>query len=282
MDPAVPTSGVCVLGMSRSGTSLTARLLRLAGVHLGPERELLQSDLHQLRDEGEDVLARAREANPDGFFEHYRISRLNERVLRALGGNWREPPPMPDGWELSEELAAEREEAKGLLAESFGERRPWGWKDPRTSLTLPFWQAIVPDMRSVICLRNPLDVAASLQRRDGIAIEQGIDLWRRYTGSALANTAGRRRLVVAYESYFDDPGKAVSRLAAFVGRKEALDCAETRRGLLEAVDEGQWRHRTSRLEAVMDGALPPEALSLYLLADTYAKGMDGVPVAESA
>ena len=52
---AATSTAVCVLGMSRSGTSLTARVLAAAGVYLGSEEELLGTELHQLRGEDEAV-----------------------------------------------------------------------------------------------------------------------------------------------------------------------------------------------------------------------------------
>jgi hypothetical protein len=255
---------VCVLGMSRTGTSLTTRVLSLAGVYLGPEEELLQKDLHQLAGEGESVLARARETNPDGFWEHYRLMRLNERILRALGGSWRDPPRMEPGWEESEELAPLRDEARALLAESFAGRSLWGWKDPRNSLTLPFWQRLLPGLRSVICLRNPVDVAASLERRDGIPLDQAVALWQAYVARALVNTSGGSRLLVPYESYFEDPQGVAARLARFVGRDGAFDGEEGERRMAEAVDDRLWRNRTPASQVARDGRLPREVVSLYL------------------
>ena len=35
-------------------------------------------------------------------------------------------------------------------------RAPWGWKDPRNSITLPLWQAIYPDAR-VLVIRKEVD-----------------------------------------------------------------------------------------------------------------------------
>ncbi|HMJ73579.1 MAG TPA: sulfotransferase [Solirubrobacterales bacterium] len=248
---------VCVLGTSRAGTSLTTRVLNLAGVYLGPEEELLQ---------------RPGEVNPKGFWEHYRIMRLNERILRAFGGSWREPPELPAGWERSEKLDAERDEARTLLAESFGERRLWGWKDPRNSLTLPFWQALLPGMRYVVCLRNPLDVAASLQRRDGLPHEQAVDLWMVYVARALVNTSGGPRLLLPYESHFADPQGTAKRLAAFAGQGQAFDDADSRRLLAETVDEGLWRHRTAAEDVVADVRLPLPAASLHLITELLAAG----------
>lgn len=237
---------VCVLGMSRTGTSLTTRVLNLAGVYLGPSDELLDGELRQLAGEGERVLARAKYSNPDGHWEHYRLMRLNERILRSLGGSWREPPAMPPGWESSEALAAERDEARTLLAESFGGHELWGWKDPRNSLTLAFWQRLLPAMRYVICLRNPIDVAASLERRDGMPVGAGLELWRIYVTAALASTAGHPRLFVRYEDFFADRSAVAGRLARFVGREGAFEGDEGERRLAEVVDERLWRHRDGR------------------------------------
>jgi len=261
--PTPQATVVCVLGMSRTGTSLTTRLLSLAGVYLGPAEELLDAELRQLVLEGEQVMAKARGSNPEGHWEHYRLMRLNERILRSLGGNWREPPPLPAGWELSPALAAEREEARALLAESFAGHELWGWKDPRNSLTLPFWQCLLPRMRCVICLRNPLDVAASLQRRDGMPLAQGLELWRVYVTAALAATEGRPRLFVPYESFFADRAAAARRLTAFVGRDRAFDGGEGERKLAEAVNERLWRNRTPASEIALDERVPAEVAEVY-------------------
>ena len=261
---------ICVLGMSRTGTSLTTRVLNLLGVYLGEDEELLGGDLRQLAGEGEAVVARARETNPEGFWEHYRIMRLNERILRALGGSWREPPSLQAGWEASSTLEAEREEARLLLEGSFAGRPLWGWKDPRNALTLPFWQQLLPQMRYVICLRNPLDVASSLQRRDGMSLAEGIDLWQAYVTSALANTSGGPRLFVPYERHFEEPWKIAEQLARFVGREDALDDVEIRRRITEAVDERLWRHRTTPREAIEDERVPATARALHSLTESLA------------
>jgi hypothetical protein len=236
-------TAVCVLGMSRTGTSLTTHVLSLAGVYLGPDAELLGREPHQLVGEGKAIVAKARKSNPGGHWEHYRLMRLNERILRVLGGNWREPPPLPPGWESFEALAPLGEEARALLLESFGGHSLWGWKDPRNSLTLPFWQRLLPEVRYVVCLRNPIDVAASLQRRDGLPVEQGLALSRIYADAALSATAGQPRLLVRYESFFDDREGTAARLARFVGYGDAFEGEAGRRELAEAVDERLWRNR---------------------------------------
>jgi hypothetical protein len=262
---------VCVLGPSRSGTSLTARLLSLAGVYLGSEADLLGEDRHQLVGEGEKVMAKARRSNPDGHWEHYRLMRLNERILHSLGGSWRDPPPLPPGWERAGELDELREEARTILAESFDGRELWGWKDPRNSLTLPFWQGLLPGARYVICLRQPFEAAESLRRRDGIGLEAGVAGWMRYLSAALVNTAGRRRLLVDYRDYFRDPLGVAARLARFVGREGVFDEATGERRLRAAIDEGLWRVRAEE-----DGhPTITRATALFRVAELLVGSEDG-------
>lgn len=55
---------VCVLGPSRSGTSLTTRILSLLGVELGGEEQMESRNQH----------------NPKGFFEHRAIQAINEEI----------------------------------------------------------------------------------------------------------------------------------------------------------------------------------------------------------
>src|SRR5882724_3970316 len=97
---------VCVLGMSRSGTSLTARILNLMGVDLGPSEDLLEPNPD----------------NPTGFWEQRPIVLLNEEIFVALGGWWFDPPPLEPGWERSPGLDGLRQRARALLLRQFGDR----------------------------------------------------------------------------------------------------------------------------------------------------------------
>ena len=73
-----------------------------------------------------------------------------------------------------------RQRAQALIQDQFAEAQMWGWKDPRTCLTLPFWQQLLPNMRYIICLRNPVDVARSLEQRDSLSAEESSNLWLAY------------------------------------------------------------------------------------------------------
>lgn len=252
---------VCVSGMSRCGTSLTARLLNLCGVYLGPD----------------DALLRGFGSNPEGHWENRPMMAMNERLLGRLGGSWRVPPPLPPGWERSQVPEIAYRTARRLIEQNFDGYEVWGWKDPRNSLTLPFWRQLVPSLRHVICLRNPLDVAASLERRNGMPGYEAFALWLAYFRAALANTEGDARIVVAYEAYFDDWRAQVDRLARFLGLDPSVGGLPD---VSSAINDGLRHHRTPPAETFESGRVPVEVASTYtelsrLAADEVASGASG-------
>src|SRR5687767_14859611 len=102
--------------MHRSGTSATTRVLNLLGMYVGPD----------------DMLVRANPNNPKGTYEHRELMRLNQAVLRVVGGIWKEPPTLTEGWENDPALDPIREHAREVISDTFDGVGLWGWKDPRT------------------------------------------------------------------------------------------------------------------------------------------------------
>ncbi len=192
---------VCVLGMHRSGTSLTARILNSLGVYLG-------------RDERFSTQPSA--DNPKGMWEHPVLSQINIEIFSRLGGSWHDPPLFSPGWEIRTEFQALTQKARDILAGEFGHAALWGWKDPRTCLTLPFWQRLLPNMHYVICMRSPIDVAQSLERRDGFPFDKGVKIWLIYMNAILQHTSGRKRLFVFYDDLIHRWQGELQRLAHFL------------------------------------------------------------------
>ena len=223
-----------MLGMMRTGTSVVARILDLMGIYLGSEEDLLA----------------ANPENPSGFWEHREIIALNEALLLRLGGTWYEPPELMPGWEVDARIEDLREQGQELIRAKFAGRQQWGWKDPRTCLTLPFWQSLVPPVAHVICVRNPAETAHSLdamwwvRRRLDDPLEQGVELWFEYTRRALEHTHRRRRLLVFYEDLIADWRRESSRLASFVGRADALASSELEQAISTFV-QPELRHQVA-------------------------------------
>jgi hypothetical protein len=63
----------------------------------------------------------------------------------------------------------------------------WGWKDPRTSLFLPFWDQLVPDGRFLFVFRHPIEVLLSLLRRGEFdshpTLMAGLEAWHTYNSN---------------------------------------------------------------------------------------------------
>lgn len=148
-------------GHPRSGTSFTASFLQSAGLHIGQK---LMAPGH---------------GNVRGFFEDLDVVGFHEAVLRSCGIHH-------VGWTLEENIpvpAEFRERAKELVAGN-ALLPIWGWKDPRTTLFLDFWEQLLPDANFLLLYRAPWEVADSIYRRgDEMFTEEpdlALKIWMHY------------------------------------------------------------------------------------------------------
>lgn len=226
-----------------------ARVLNLLGVELGPEEDLLPPC------EGD---------NPSGYWEPRWMNALNDEVLALVGSDAWSVLWLEDGWQSRSELEPVRARARGLLEDKFHGAPLWGWKDPRTCLTLPFWRELVPNVSYVVCLRSPIEAVASLQRRgepDRDRWSWG-QLWLEYVGRSIRETGGERRCLAFYSDLLSEPTSELARLADFIGVEQPSDSA--RDELLQAVDSDLRHHRTRPLDVARDDGLPIETRGMYL------------------
>ncbi len=145
---------VSVLGMHRSGTSCLTGSLEEAGLVLG---EVNRQAPH----------------NRKGNRENSRIMVLHDDLLRSNGGSW-DAPPETVIW--SDDHRRRRDE----ILDDYLAVRTWGFKDPRTLLTLEGWLEALPGLRIVGTFRSPWAVAASLFKRNGESVERWLELWTHY------------------------------------------------------------------------------------------------------
>jgi hypothetical protein len=212
--------------MHRSGTSCLTGCLQAAGLSLGEVNTVAPH-------------------NARGNREKLAVMHLNDEVLAENGGTWRNPPDStvwPDSHlEKGRQLAA-----------SMAQAGPWGFKDPRTLLTLDGWLDCIGDAELAASFRHPLAVARSLHRRDpGLSIDEGLDIWRAYNERLLGVAARRPVSVISY----DPAGEAY--LAAVVRLARTLDLPDP-----EAAGrfyDVALRHQ----EPADDSALSPELALLH-------------------
>lgn len=260
------SEAIFVLGMHRSGTSFVAGLLKIMGVDFGPDRDLMPPSQY----------------NQKGFFEHIVLNGVNVELMNKFGGEWYAPPEFPPGWEDSVALDTIRKRAQGTIEESFGNSKLWGFKDPRTCVTMPFWRKVVQcPIRVVVVARNPIDSARSVERMQRILASEASNLWLRHMVGAFLGSRGLPRHVVFYEDLMGDFDNEMHRLALFVKTPLSPDLLAQAKVF---PDEGLWNFRSSTDDVIAGIGVSPKARKAYLTIRSFvdvAKSGDLEPEDES-
>ncbi|MGA2321444.1 MAG: hypothetical protein ABSG95_11990, partial [Solirubrobacteraceae bacterium] len=130
---------------------------------------------------------------------------------------WWYPPPSGDAYfEAAARITTSTAKARRVFRRVHRER-PWVWKDPRNCLLLPFWRAALDGpLVAILIMRNPLEVADSLQRRHDLPDRFGAALWERYNRLALAHAGGMPVLVSRYDDLVTEPAQWCERARDFL------------------------------------------------------------------
>ncbi|MHA6483023.1 sulfotransferase family protein [Paenibacillus sp. strain BS8-2] len=195
---------VIILGMHRSGTSLLAQTIRTLGVYLGEEQQLMSP----------------REDNPEGFWEHEEIVAIHDELLDRLCSSWDTTKPLPENWWLTEVGFEGKARLIQIVSRDFSNVPLWGFKDPRTCLLLPLWQSVLKELninaRYILSIRNPLNVAASLKKRDQFHSDKSFGIWSLYVLSSLYYTSHEHRIVIDYDQLLDQPFETCRDICSFL------------------------------------------------------------------
>ncbi len=189
-----------VLGMHRSGTSALCAALAHCGVKFGPN-----------------TLQPMAGVNDDGFWEDEQLVALNQELLALHGSTWYAPPEAPNAidWQ-SDKLRDLRRSALELLTELSGKGPLVALKDPRLCITLPFWQSVSSELQlrysACVITRPAVEIAQSLQRRDGFPIAYGLRLCRAYV-AALLDPLPEDVVYVTFNELLASPEAAMENLA---------------------------------------------------------------------
>ncbi|WP_193872900.1 glycosyltransferase [Coleofasciculus sp. LEGE 07081] len=184
-----------ITGMHRSGTSLVASLLQSSGVDIG-ER-----------------LMPPAQGNIKGYFENLDWVEFHEEVLSAQGIN-------RSGWTVEKHIEVPEQflERAKFLVQANSSKRLWGWKDPRTTLFLDFWENLIPTAFFLLLYRTPWEVIDSLYRRGNTGDEVfhsnpnfAIKIWLNYNQEILKfyEQFPERCLLIDIQSITYDPNVLV-------------------------------------------------------------------------
>ncbi len=172
--------------MHRSGTSATAGVLRLLGAGLGEHLMPAAAD------------------NPKGFWENTAAVAINEQLLHRLGRRWDDVRAMPSDWQRGEGAADARQAITQFIGREFAGQPLWAVKDPRLSRCAPVWldalQATGARPVFLLVVRHPVEVAASMHKRNGELPDVCHLLWLHHVIDAEVATRGYPRCVISYEA----------------------------------------------------------------------------------
>jgi hypothetical protein len=216
---------VLVLGMHRSGTSALAGVLCGLGA-AAPKKTLIGPDPCNLK----------------GLFEANSIIEAHEALLAAADSCWHDWRQFDLQWARSQTAALHAARIKSVLIDEFGDAPTIMLKDPRICRFVPFTLSILADLEmnigAVLPVRNPLEVARSLQRRDNFAVSKSVRLWLRHVLDAEYHSRGMSRYLLSYEGLLQDWRHHVDRIAQHTGVA--------------------WPDRSARAEAAVDQFLTLE------------------------
>jgi len=230
---AATRTAMVVLGMHRSGTSAMARVLNLCGAHLPAK-----------------VKPPKLGVNPKGFWEPEAVLDLNVRLMRQLGGDWCHVEfALPAAGDIVEEFESD---ARAMLAAEYGDAATIVIKDPRICVLAPLWHRVLAGSGYrpvyVVPIRNPLEVAQSLEARGDMTVRDGLALWSAYMARVLTFAeSGADVIFVRYSDLLDDWREVIGRVA---GRLDVTLDAGARAAEVDDFLEDDLRQQTAS-----DGAL---------------------------
>lgn len=210
---------ILILGMHRSGTSAIAGSLAQLGVAV-PK-----------------TLLPPREFNPRGFWESARLMKFNDRLLTRMGSAWSEWGRLDFGSLSDYERSAIKDDLVQALNHEFGDAQLAMIKDPRICRLMPLWLEALSEtgfqVRVILAVRPPLDVAASLAKRNGIGHVHSMLLWLRYVLDAEVHSRPLVRTQVSYDDLLADWRPVICAIASDLGVR--LQWSDANRA--RAVDE---------------------------------------------
>jgi hypothetical protein len=192
-------SCVVVLGMHRSGTSALAGCLNILGLNLG------------------NALMAGGAAEEGGYFENRDIVLAHDILLRDLGCRWDMVGSLPEGWIDSEAAQNAAKTLTGILERQFLGQGSFVVKDPRLCRLMPLWMKLSNPFGGirpsfVLMVRHPMEVARSLEKRDGFDLLKSHLLWMVHNREALQACQGKDHVIVTFDQVLADPLNTLCRI----------------------------------------------------------------------
>jgi lipopolysaccharide biosynthesis protein len=178
---------IVVLGMHRSGTSAMAGLLEIFGVYLG-----------------ENLLRENNEKDGLEQFENRTIYDLNEQLLESVGSSWDDISKIKISKFNNKKSKEIINKIKLTLFNDFGSNKLFCIKDPRISLLIPIYVEIFNDLEIepyfIIMNRNHIEVARSLEERNGFLFRKSFSLYDKYYDSIHNSILDNKKIELEFDN----------------------------------------------------------------------------------
>jgi hypothetical protein len=196
---------IIILGSHRSGTSLTASIVQALGVHIG------------------DNLLGTHPSQKKGHFEDIEFYELNMAILKSAGGNWANPPARQKILSVQSRF----EKRISWLIDQKSRRDKWGWKDPRTCLTIPLYLPYLRNPHFILVYRDMDMICSSLARRSGKNRDRWKSIVETYQKSMEQSTVGYPIFRLQFESLVNRylVKKELEYINSFVGGNGQIESA---------------------------------------------------------
>ena len=216
--------------MHRSGTSVITQMLGIAGARLPAD------------------LIGATKDNEYGHWEPVWLNDRNAALLDDLGSDWKDWSHLDLASAPHDLIAAYVSDLRGFVQREMGDAPLLVLKEPRSCRLLP---AMLRALRAdavepliVIPYRNPLEVACSLQARDGMSLRESVLLWLRHILDAERDSRGCKRSFGAYDRLFQDWCGDLQRMARDLGIDWPRDLhditAEMDKAIIRSARHNRW------------------------------------------
>ena len=203
---------VIVVGMPRSGTSMTAAIFTRSGYFAAEDEST------QLR--GKD------EYNPGGYWEAEPLINANADIFKRAGysfdNTWLYDQISDDQVESIFNLEQSQEHID--LVKKYNLNKPWMWKDPRLCYTLGYWWPVMDKKSTCVLLlkRDPHEIYQSFLRLEwrSSSAESRRDVYDRIVRHIDSAEHAIRKfdipyIEVNYSDYKNDPDTTAKRLSEF-------------------------------------------------------------------
>lgn len=224
------TSGVVVLGMHRSGTSILGGLVNKMGLNVGGPLIQPGTDNEKGFFERIDaVLQNDYMMKKQGIHYGYRTEAYNSQtalyhaIIGMRGGGHALTSPTlvgkGDNTEIEPNFFNEGKRALNFLNDP--NNYPWMLKDPRLCITIRTWLPLMNFVPAILfTYRHPMDVALSLHNRaqEHYRMGKGLRMWYVYNMRAIQHSNDLCRVVGSHRRVMESPQQELARL-----RRELID-----------------------------------------------------------